>query len=108
MLFMRLSDHPRDFTELLGQQRVFTVIDWNHDQARGIFRVSDGRVLNIITRTHSEGSTWELWTMGGDLLERFNVDKAWRPLGITKDDEILVAYYDVENSEAMVAALAWQ
>lgn len=82
--------------------------DWYHDQARGIFRLRDGRVLNIITRQHSGASTWELWSMAGELLERFDVDEPWRPFGITRDEDILVAYDDPDSFENVVAALRWK
>lgn len=85
-----------------------TRFDWYHDQPRGIFRLADGRVLNIITRQHSRASTWELWSMAGELLERFDVDEPWRPYGITKDEEILVSYLDAVSGECMVAALLWK
>lgn len=82
--------------------------DWYHDQARGIFRLSNGRVLNIVTRSHSGTSTWELWAMGGELLERFDIGNAWRPFGITRDDDVLVSYYDDVSGEAVIAAVTWK
>lgn len=97
-------------TEYMNEQRGRAALrfDWFHDQARGVFRLADGRVLHIITRRHSGTSTWELWSMQGALLERFQVDEAWHPFGITRDEDILVSYNDPDTGENVVAAIGWR
>ncbi len=90
------------------RQRMAWRLDWFHDQARGIFQLSDGRLLNIITRRTRGSSTWELWNPSGRPLERFEVDEPWHPYGITPDEDVLVAYDDPQTGENVVAALRWK
>jgi len=98
-------------TERYHEERktMYWELDWYHDQSRGIYELSDGRLLNIITRRGAGTSTWELYGAGGRLLERFEANMAYHPFGITQPDDVVLArYQDSETSEYFVAALRWK
>jgi hypothetical protein len=82
-----------------------TRFEWFHDQSRGVFQMSDQRVLNIITRQYRGDSIWEIWKPDGELDRRFRVPRAYRPLAKTRDDHVLAVYEHPETSEWVVASL---
>ena len=79
---------------------------WFFPQSRGIFRLNDGRVLNVITLRDDGESIWEVYTAAGGLITRTRVARAYEPFALTANGDVLATYRDEETDEAIATRLA--
>ena len=81
---------------------------WWHDRTTGVFALSDGRILNVITRYHRGDSVWDVYAPDGRLEHRRIVDKAYYAYHSTADGRILGAYRDPDTDEYVAVILEVQ
>ncbi len=80
------------------------IYDWWHDRTTGAFVYPDGRLLNVITRFHSEESDWLIFSPGGDLLSSLSEPTAYFAYDMTSDGRVL-AVRRLPNTDEHVAAV---
>lgn len=90
--------------ELVDGQRVRRH-RWFYDQSRAVHLLTDGKVLNIITREYRNDSVWEVWDGSGDLEVRERIRRPYRPFGKTAAGDILATYAHPESTNPVVVAL---
>lgn len=78
--------------------------NWYHAQSRGVFVLSSGDVLNIITRQDESRSTWEVWARNGTLRARFDVPIAYRPFDMV-GEQIVAMKIDPATGESVLVSL---
>lgn len=105
-----LAEDPRlvpaigdDFIQERGGRRTFR---WNYTRSAGIFRLSDGRILNVVLNEAANLTTWEVYRPDGKLVGRTRVARAYQPWGLTRDGDVLASYVDPDTDEAVAARLA--
>ncbi|MBX6331947.1 MAG: hypothetical protein IRY91_08870 [Gemmatimonadaceae bacterium] len=86
VLLPRVGD---EFVIREGSKRRFR---WDFPQSRGIFRLEDGSVLNVIAKDEDGVSIWEVYGPDGHLVGRTQVARAYEPWGMTADGGILASY----------------
>lgn len=90
------------------QGRPVRIAQWMYAQSRGIFRLSDGTILNVMTRYYEQSSTWERWAADGRLLGRANVGRAYRPFALTERGTLIATYTDPQTDETVLTEVAWR
>jgi hypothetical protein len=78
---------------------------WDFPQSKAVFRLPDGRVLNVV-RFYDEGtSLWEIYSVDGRLLRRATVRRAYSPWSLTRSGDVLASYVDPDTQEQVAVRL---
>ena len=78
---------------------------WWHERSTGVFELSAGRILNVVTRYHRGDSVWDLYDRTGTLLSRTVVPRAYYAWDLTRDGHILASYRDPQTDEHLAVVL---
>jgi hypothetical protein len=87
--------------------RPVTMLRWFFPQSRGVFELSDGKILNIITLQDLRSSIWQLYAPDGLLTAVGTIPEPYWPWDITDDDDVIVTYRDPDTDEVILARLRW-
>jgi hypothetical protein len=81
--------------------------DWLFPQSRGVYALSDGRILNIITFDAENRSLWQLYEPDGTLVAVGDVPRAYVPWNVTSADTVLASYADADDGEVYASEIRW-
>jgi len=85
--------------------RVF--FDWHFPQSRGVYALSDGRILNIVTFAAEGRSLWQLYEPDGLLAGLGDIPRAYVPWSVTSAGTVLASYTDVHDGEVYATEIRW-
>lgn len=91
------------FIQRRGNRRVF---EWRFPQSAGVFRLSDGNVLNVVWNAPANTSTWEIYRPTGELVVRKRIARAYRPWTLARNGDVLATVVDTATGEVVVVRLA--
>jgi len=91
-----------DFIRESGGRRTFK---WDYTRSAGVFRMPDGRILNIVLNEAENHTVWEVYRPDGKLQVRTRVLRAYQPWGMTRNGDVLASYLDPDTDEAVAARL---
>jgi hypothetical protein len=92
-----------DFIQERGGRRIFR---WDYPRSAGIFRLHDGRILNIVVNEAESHTVWEVYRPDGKLVGRNRIARVYQPWGMTRNGDVLASYLDPDTDEAVAARLA--
>lgn len=78
---------------------------WWHDRSTGVFSLSDGRILNVVTRFYRGDSVWDLYTRDGKHIARRTVPRAYHAWDLSADGNVLASYRDPDTDEYVAVVL---
>ncbi len=78
---------------------------WYHDRTTGVFVLSDGRILNVVTRFDRGDSVWDLYAADGRRIARTVVPRAWYAWDLGPAGHVLASYRDPDTDESIAAVL---
>ena len=78
---------------------------WWHDRSTGVYALSDGRILNVVTRFYKGDSVWDVYTSDGRRVARSIIPRAYDPADMTADGHILASYRDPDTDERVATLL---
>lgn len=95
-----------DFIHETGSgQSLIRSFRWDFPQSKAVFRLADGRVLNVV-RFFDEGtSLWEIYGADGRLVRRASVRRAYSPWSLTRSGDVLASYIDPATQEQVAVRL---
>ncbi|HET7274230.1 MAG TPA: hypothetical protein VFI91_03585 [Longimicrobiaceae bacterium] len=67
---------------------------WNFPQSRGIFKLPDGNVLNVVWFLDDGISLWQVYTPQGDLVASQRIARAYEPWALARNGDIIASYRD--------------
>jgi hypothetical protein len=85
--------------------RLVTWMRWLFPQSRGVFGLSDGRILNIITLQDESSTIWQLYASDGSLTATAKIPRAYWPWDVVGDEDAIVSYRDPDTDEWILARL---
>jgi hypothetical protein len=91
-----------DFIQESGGRRTFR---WDYTRSAGVFRLPDGRILNIVLNEGESHTVWEVYRPDGKLVGRTRVTRAYQPWGMTRNGDVLASDQDPDTDEAVAARL---
>jgi len=78
---------------------------WWHDRSTGVFSLTDGRIVNVVTRFYRGDSIWDLYNRNGKHLARGTIPRAYYAWDLAADGNILASYRDPDTDEAIAVVL---
>ena len=79
--------------------------NWYFPQSRAIFRLLDGRILNVVWK-HDEGrSIWDVYSPQGKRIARQVFSRAYEPWALARNGDVLASYRDPETGEHIATRL---
>lgn len=87
------------------QSRGNPIFLWWHDRSTGVFSLSDGRILNVVTRFYRGDSVWDLYSREGKHLARRTVPRAYYAWDLSADRNVLASYRDPDTDEYVAVVL---
>jgi hypothetical protein len=77
---------------------------WFFPQARAVFRLENGDILNVVDYREQDRSLWELYR-GRQRIAKTIIPRAYRPWNLTSTGDILASYIDPYTDEPVAAVL---
>lgn len=90
------------FVQQRNGRRIF---DWNYPKSAGVFRLNDGRIVNVVQNARENVTIWEVYRSDGKLVGRARIARVYQPWGITRDGDVLASYMDPDTDEAVASRL---
>jgi hypothetical protein len=98
-----LKPVAEDFTRVKDG---WVTMRWWFPQSRGVFPLSDGRVLNVVRNKEEGYSFWEVYSPRGRRIASARVERDYEPWAMARDGTLLASYTDPDTDEVVAARLA--
>ena len=78
---------------------------WFFPQSRGIFRLPDGHILNVVWMRDAGRSVWDVYSPQGKRIARQVFSRAYEPWALARNGDVLASYRDPETGEHIATRL---
>jgi hypothetical protein len=100
----RLLESPVNTFTRMEFPKVF--FDWSFPQSRGVYALSQGHILNIVTFDAEDRSLWQLYELDGTPAGLGDVPRAYLTWSVTSAGTVLASYQDTDG-EVYATEVQW-